>query len=91
MLQFEWDHDKSAKNFKKHNVSFKEAATVFSDPLSRTYPDPDHSFGEERYITIGMSEFGRILIISHKDLDDTIRIISSRITTSKERKFYEKK
>ena len=88
-MQFEWDTNKAAANFKKHGVSFTEAATVFSDPLSLTFPDPDHSVGERRYITIGLSSAGRLLVLAHTDASERIRIISARKTTPKERKFYE--
>ena len=66
-----------------------EAATVFNDPLSLTYPDPDHSHYENRYITIGLSQSGKIIILSHTDRNNKIHIISARIATRQERKFYE--
>jgi len=91
LLQFDWDPEKSQQNEKKHGVSFNEAATVFSDYLSTTFPDPDHSIGEERFITIGMSEFGRLFVVVHADEADTIRIISARNATRHEKKYYEKK
>jgi uncharacterized DUF497 family protein len=89
-MKFEWDPNKAASNLRKHEVSFTEAATAFGDFLSVTFPDPDHSIDEDRYITIGLSHQGRILIISHTDRNDTIRIISARKATSFERRFYEK-
>lgn len=73
----------------KHGVSFDEAATVFSDPLSMTYNDPDHSYNEERYIIIGLSSLGKLLFVSHAEKNDRIRIISARQLTRKERKQYE--
>ena len=88
-MQFEWDKDKAASNLKKHGVSFKEAATVFGDPLSDTFDDPDHSADENRFITIGMSGRGRILVVAHMERDYNIRIISAREATNKERKYYE--
>jgi uncharacterized DUF497 family protein len=63
-MEFEWDSDKAILNFEKHGVSFQEAATVFNDPLSVTFPDPDHSIGESRYVIIGLSEFGQLLVSS---------------------------
>lgn len=66
-MEFEWDTNKADQNLKKHGVSFKEAATVFGDPLSLTYPDPDHSIGKDRFITIGSSISGRLLIVAHTD------------------------
>ncbi|MGI0482644.1 BrnT family toxin [Geminocystis sp. CENA526] len=74
---------------KKHGVSFSEASTVFNDPLSVTFPDPDHSFGEECYVIIGLSRANRILIVSHTDRADCVRIISAREATRNERRFYE--
>ncbi len=76
-MLFEWDPNKATANFAKHRVSFREAATVFRDPLSMTFDDPDHSDDEERYITIGTSSGGRRLIVAHTDRDDHIRIISA--------------
>jgi uncharacterized DUF497 family protein len=88
-IEFEWDPDKAKKNIEKHRVSFNEAATVFGDPLSMTFYDPDHSIDESRFITVGLSRLGKLLIVSHTDRDDRIRIISARETTRRERKFYE--
>lgn len=88
-MQFEWNPDKANLNLKKHGVSFNEASTVFNDPLSITFPDLDHSFGEERYVIIGVSSASRILIVSHTDRSDRIRIISAREATRNERRFYE--
>ncbi len=88
-MEFEWDDDKAVRNFKKHKVSFVEAATIFGDPQSMTFPDPDHSIEEDRYITIGMSERNRVLIVSHTDREERIRIISARKATPRERKQYE--
>lgn len=88
-LNFEWNPNKAKKNIEKHGVSFDEAATVFSDPLSMTYDDPDHSYGERRYIIIGTSHLGKLLFVSHVEKNDIIRIISARQLTRKERKQYE--
>jgi uncharacterized DUF497 family protein len=88
-MKFEWDEDKSKANVQKHKVTFHEAATVFGDFLSRTFPDPEHSLDEDRYITIGTSDRGRVLIVSHTDRDDRIRIISARKAKPHERKAYE--
>ncbi len=89
MLDFEWDPDKAAANLSKHEVAFEEAATVFGDSLSLTAYDPSHSQDEDRYITMGTSADGRLLIISHTDRDERIRIISARKATGRERKAYE--
>jgi uncharacterized protein len=88
-MEFEWDPDKAARNLKKHKVAFGEAATVFGDPLSVTFPDPDHSIGEDRLITIGTSDRDRVLIVSHTDRKGRVRIISARKATRRERKVYE--
>ena len=88
-MEFEWDNNKAITNLQKHGVSFAEAATVFGDPLSTTFPDPDHSINESRFITIGLSTSGKIIILSHTDREDRIRIISARKATRKEQRFYE--
>jgi hypothetical protein len=89
MMDFEWNLQKATLNYKKHGVSFEEACTVFRDTLSTTFPDPDHSIQEERYLIIGLSSENRILVISHLYQDQTIRIISARQATKRERTFYE--
>jgi uncharacterized protein len=88
-MEFEWNPDKASSNYEKHNVSFEEAATVFDDSLSVTFPDPDHSIRESRYVIIGLSRFGQLLIVAHTDRGEKIRIISARKATRQERKFYE--
>ena len=88
-MRFEWDLKKTAKNLRKHGISFKEAATVFGDPLSMTFEDPDHSINEERFVTIGESRPRRVLVVAHTDRRGVIRIISARKATPRERKFYE--
>ena len=88
-MRFEWDPNKAASNLKKHGVSFEEAATVLKDPLSATGADPDHSANEDRYITFGVSEIGRLLVVAHTGRGDSVRIISARPATGWERKLYE--
>ena len=88
-MEFEWNLNKAAANIDKHNVSFPEAATVFDDSLSVTFPDPDHSIGESRCVIIGMSVSGLLLVVSHTDRDNRIRIISARRATRQEKRFYE--
>jgi hypothetical protein len=88
-MQFKWDPKKAATNLRKHGVSFDEAATVFQDDLTLTGNDPDHSLGEERLVTFGVSSAGRLLVVSHTERDDHIRIISARPATRSERKLYE--
>jgi len=89
-LQFEWNEHKAKGNLQKHGVSFEEAATVFGDPLSLTISDPLSSEHiEERFVTIGQTSGGRTLVVVHSDRGETIRIISARVATRKERKAYE--
>jgi uncharacterized protein len=88
-VQFEWDPQKAAANIKRRRLSFAEAATVLEDPLSTTYPDEAHSEDEALFVTIGASQRGRILVVAHTERDDTIRIISARRATRREREFYE--
>lgn len=88
-MKFTWDPNKAEENLKAHGVDFREAATVFDDLLSTTFPDIDHSVGERRFLIIGMSALGRILVVSHTETGDTIRMISARTATRRERRFYE--
>jgi len=88
-LRFEWDPEKASDNLSKHGVSFEEAATVFRDPFSATGPDPDHSVGEERFVTFGVSTNGRLLVVGHIEHGDIIRIITARPAIPDERKLYE--
>ena len=88
-MKFEWDPAKSRDNLLKHGVSFEEATTVFGDPLAGTIPDPDHSEGESRLVTIGWTANKRLIVVSHTEENDTIRVISAREATSHERKQYE--
>jgi uncharacterized protein len=89
VVNFEWDPGKARQNRRKHRVPFEEAATVFGDPLAITYADPDHSASEQRFITVGMSNVGRVLMVAHLDRNENIRIISARKATQRERKHYE--
>lgn len=86
---FEWDAEKAEKNWRNHRVSFSDAVSVFRDPLSVTVPDPDHSLDENRYIIIGQSESGRLLMVAHTDRRNRVRIISARALTPRERIQYE--
>jgi len=88
-LSFEWDEDKAKANLKKHKVGFDEAATVFTEPYSITIHDPDHSADEQRYIDIGTSDKGRVLVVVYTERGSHIRIVSCRKATSSERKLYE--
>lgn len=90
-MQYVWDTEKAAANLAKHGVSFEEAATVFLDSLAVTYADPDHSFRESRFITIGFSAMARPLFVSHTEIEPrALRIISARVATRKERREHEK-
>lgn len=89
-MEYEWDPDKAQRNIKKHRVSFEEASTVFDDLLSQMFFDEEHSDDEARYVTMGMSSRGRVLVVGHAERNDKIRIITARLTTRKERKDYEK-
>ena len=88
-LEFEWDPAKAALNLRNHGVSFDEATTVLRDTLSITIADPDHSNSEDRFIDIGMSHRGQLLVVSYTERGDRIRIISARLPTRAERKNYE--
>lgn len=88
-MRFEWDKEKAKANLRKHKVSFPDAVSVFYDPLSATGDDPDHSIDERRSVTFGMSAAGQLLVVSHVDRDDAIRIISARPATRAERSIYE--
>jgi uncharacterized DUF497 family protein len=88
-MKFTWDRRKSRANIEKHGVLFAEAATVFGDPLAASISDPDHSEGEERFVTIGCSARNRLIVVCHTEEGDTVRIISAREANSHERKTYE--
>jgi hypothetical protein len=88
-MEFEWNPEKAVINQRKHSISFQEAATVFDDSLSVTFPDPDHSIGESRYVIIGMSALGQLLVVSHTDRGNRTRIISARKASRQEKRFYE--
>ena len=90
-LDFEWDEDKAESNFKKHKISFQEAKMVFGDLFSVTVNDPLHSVGERRFIDIGASVNGKILVVSYTQRGRKIRLISCRKATKAERKIYEEK
>lgn len=88
-MRFEWDPGKAKRNLKKHGVTFEEAVTVFYDPLSATFDDPDHSEDECRFVTIGLSASNQLLVVAHTDRGDSLRIISARPATAHERKKHE--
>ncbi|HEX4955311.1 MAG TPA: BrnT family toxin [Thermoanaerobaculia bacterium] len=88
-MLFEWDPEKDRRNRAKHGISFAEAASVFGDPLAETSDDPDHSVEELRFVTVGKSSRGRLLLVAHCDRADRIRLISARETTRRERQDHE--
>lgn len=88
-MDYEWGGEKAKRNLDKHGVSFEEASSVFVDPLYIDFYDPDHSTDEPRYLIIGTSEAGRLLIVSYTERADVVRLISAREVTSVERKAYE--
>jgi len=89
MLRFVWDRDKAAANLRKHGVAFHVAATAFAYPLSITIADPEHSIDEERWLLIGQSGVGRLVVVAHTERGDEIRIINARPATRRERQTYE--
>lgn len=88
-MEFEWDPDKAAENVKKHGVEFSEAMTVFGDPLEVTISDPDHSGSELRFLSLGLSASGHLLVVAYTEREGRTRIINAREATSQERKQYE--
>ena len=88
-MEFKWDEKKAAANLANHGVSFDEAKTVFDDPLYVDFYDPDHSYDEHRYLIVGESRQGRLLIVSYTERGESARLISAREVTLLERKAYE--
>ncbi|MCH8552916.1 MAG: BrnT family toxin [Natronospirillum sp.] len=92
-MLFEWDEAKSRANLDKHGVSFEEAQSVFNDPLHIALLDHRFSYFEERWITLGNSDLGRLLVVANlffnEDGEEVIRIISARRATARERQYYE--
>ena len=89
VLRFEWDPEKAAANLDRHGVSFKEASTVFGDPLGRIVDDPRHSVGERRFVLMGRSDQQRLLAVMFTERREVVRLISARRATRRERKDYE--
>ena len=88
-MEYEWYEIKAAANLPKHGVSFEEAKTVFDDPLYVNFYDPDHSYGEHRFILLGESAQKRVLFVSYRERNNSIRLINAREATPSERKVYE--
>ena len=87
--QFEWNKEKAKSNLDKHDVTFSEGATIFNDQFVATMPDPDHSRNEERFLAIGTSVKGHLLVVVFTERGDKIRLISCRQATATERRTYE--
>lgn len=88
-MNFAWNAEKARANLAKHGVSFAEAASVFMDPLAATFEDRQHSEEEPRFLTLGRSRRARVLVVVHAEPDrETIRIISARRATPRERHAY---
>jgi hypothetical protein len=88
-MRFEWDPAKAESNLEKHGVSFSEACTIFGDPLELTVMDPDHSIDEHRYLSLGLSTEGRLLVTAYTERQGRVRLISAREAAPKERRWYE--
>jgi uncharacterized DUF497 family protein len=88
-MEFEWDETKAVANLEKHGISFDEAQTVFHDPLYVDFHDPDHFIAEPRYIIVGESQQGHLLLVSYTERDEVVRLISAREVTRTEREVYE--
>jgi uncharacterized DUF497 family protein len=86
---FEWDPKKAESNARKHGVTFDEASTAFGDPLALLMPDPDHSFGEERYVLLGMSNRRGLVVAAFAERPPRTRLISARRATGQEQRRYE--
>jgi uncharacterized DUF497 family protein len=91
VVEFEWDAGKAASNLSKHGIGFAEAMTVFNDALEVMIADPAHSDAELRFVSIGVSESGRLLVVAYTERDQRIRIVSARQATPRERRLYESK
>jgi len=86
-MMYQWDKNKAASNLQKHGIEFADAVAVFSDDLAITIPD--NRFDEDRFVTIGMDAFGRILVVVFTGCGEDIRLISARLAERRERKQYE--
>lgn len=88
-MEFTWDPDKATENVRKHGVDFVEASTIFGDPLEVAIPDPEHSEGEIRFLSLGQSAEARVLVVAYTEREGKIRIIHARMAAPKERRAYE--
>ena len=90
-MRFEWDPGKAESNLKRHGVSFEDAMTIFFDPLSATFDDPDHSLDERRFVTIGFSSRHVLTVVCHTERRGSVRLISARRSTKREKQRHESK
>ena len=88
-MEFEWDRRKAERNRRKHGITFEEAVSVFADPSELTIDDPDHSIDEDRFVSIGQSVLGRLLVVGYTERGSKIRLIFARRATLPERFDYE--
>lgn len=88
-MEFEWDPDKATENLRKHGVDFVEASEIFGDPFELTIPDPGHSEGEGRFLSLGLSPTARVLVVAYTEREGRIRIIHARVAEPRERRAYE--
>ncbi len=88
-MDLDWDAEKARRNFAKHGVTFEETATVFLDPFELTVFDPDHSIAEDRFLSVGASSMGRLLVVGYTERGGKIRIIFARRATMREQMDYE--
>jgi len=88
-LDFEWHPFKAAANLKKHRISFDEAKTLFGDKKHKVIPDREHSYDEERFLAVGLSDKGRLLTLCFTERGTRLRLISARLAEPWERREYE--
>lgn len=87
-VHIEWDDEKNEINKNKHGISFESAGWVFSDEARLEFYDEIHSIDEDRYITIGKVAEVLFVVFTERDEGETIRLISARVATAKERRLY---
>ena len=88
-MKFKWGKNKAVENLRKHDVSFTEAETVFDDPYFLVFADDEHSFDEQRYLIVGQSMEGRVLMVSYTERDEVTHIISAREAGRRAKRHYE--
>ena len=94
-MKFEWDKNKEKIKIQKHNITFEQASYVFADPFSLNKFDDEHSESEDRWVILGKSLNETILLVIHtykvNDIIESVRIISARKATKKEKQTYQKR